>query len=140
MSSEKRLLDALARFHEKTQQCHLELTKEINISELKLKHFRYLEIIHKYDHLTFGRFAEVLQITKPSVTNIVNQLMRLEVVSKRQCTKDGRIYYVELSEKGRMIVQFKQLERQRLARKILGVLKEDEVRVFIRLIDRIVSA
>lgn len=140
MNHENRLIAALTRFHQKNEQCHRELLKEIKISELKLKQLHYLEIIHSNEQLTFGRFAEILRITKPSVTSIVNQLIRLECVYKRQCPRDGRIRYVELSDKGRKIVRFKILERQRLARKIIEALTDDEIEQFIRLIDRIISA
>jgi len=140
MSIESQLLEALTRFHHKHEQCHRELLKEINIAELKLKQIHYLEIIYRNEHLTFGRFAEILHITKPSVTSIVNQLIKLECVYKRQCTKDGRIRYVELSDKGRKIVKFKTLERRRLATKITEALTDDEIEQFIRLIDRIISA
>ena len=139
MHAEELLLEALNKFKAQKEQCHLELTKEINISELKIKQLHYLKIIYQHDHLTFGRFAEILQITKPSVTNIVNQLIKLDVVYKQQCTRDGRIFYVMLSEKGKKIVQFQDLEHRRLAEKISAILTEKEIIQFIRLINKIVK-
>lgn len=139
MPSEERLFAALKKFKEQHDRCHLELSKEINISEVKVKQFHYLKIIHEHGHMTFSQFAETLHVTKPSVTSIVNQLIRLNVVAKRQCIQDGRIYYVELSEKGKKIVQFSDLELERLAGKILRALTESEVNGFIRLIDKVVE-
>ena len=138
MKSEALLFESLKKFNAQREQCHIELSKEINISELKIKQFHYLEIINKYEYLTFSRFAEILEITKPSVTAIVNQLIKLECVYKQQCTRDGRRYYVELSEKGKKIVQFQNLELQRLANKISRILSENEIEIFVNLINKIV--
>ena len=138
MSSEKRLVEALKRFRAQKEQCHLELSKEINISELKIKQFHYLKIISQHEALTFGRLAEILRITRPSVTSIVNQLIELDCVYKQQCTRDGRIFYVELSEKGKKIVEFQNLELERRAKKIVAVLTENEIGIFVRMINKIV--
>ena len=139
MSPEKLLLEALLKFKAQNEQCYRELSNEINISELKVKQFHYVELIYTNRPLTFSRFAEILEITKPSVTNIVNQLIKLGIVYKKQCSRDGRRYYVELSEKGKKIVQFHNLQQQRLAKRIIETLNEEEIRVFIDLINKIVS-
>ena len=140
MSSEILLLEALNKFQAQKQQCHLELSKEINISELKIKQLHYLKLINQHDRLTFSRFAEILKITKPSVTVIVNQLIKLECVHKQQCIRDGRIYYVELSKKGKKIVQFQTLEQQRLVKKIMKSLTKEEIKSFVRLLHKIVQS
>jgi DNA-binding MarR family transcriptional regulator len=139
MNPETLLFEALKQLKAQSEQCHLELSKEINISELKIKQFHYLEIINQHEYLTFSHFAEILNITKPSVTAIVNQLIKLDCVYKQQCSHDGRRYYVELSEKGQQIVQFKNLEIQRLAKKISHILTETEIEIFVRLINKIVN-
>jgi DNA-binding MarR family transcriptional regulator len=139
MSPEKLLLDALLKFKAQNEQCYRELSNEINISELKVKQFHYVELIYTNRPLTFSRFAEILEITKPSVTNIVNQLIKLGIVYKKQCNRDGRRYYVELSEKGKKIVQFHNLQQQRLAKRIIEALNEEEIGIFVGLINKIVS-
>jgi len=140
MSSKYRLLEALNKFKAQKDKCHHELSKEINISELKIKQLHYLNVIDKHRHLTFSRFAQILGITKPSVTNIVNHLIELDCVRKRQCKNDGRIYYVELSEKGKKIVEFQNIEMERLATKIEQTLSEEDVDDFVRIVDKIVDS
>jgi|WetSurMetagenome_2_1015567.scaffolds.fasta_scaffold105600_2 DNA-binding MarR family transcriptional regulator len=139
MGVEDDLLKALEQFNECHEKCHLELTEEINISELKIKQIHYLEIIGRRSTLTLGQFAEILEITKPSVTNIVNQLIKSGCVLKRQCDQDGRKYYIELSEKGEKIAVFKQLKYRRLVAKIIVSLSEPEIRTFVTLLQKIVN-
>jgi len=139
MDIENQLLEALRKFNDRHEQCHSELIKEINISELKVKQFHYLEVIKQNKYLSFSQFATLLGVTKPSVTSIVNQLIKLDCVTKRQCTKDGRRFYVELSKKGEQIVAFKELQFERLVKKIVVSLTETEIDIFIRLINKIVN-
>jgi DNA-binding MarR family transcriptional regulator len=139
MNIEEELLNALQRFSARHEKCHVELSQEINISELKVKQFRYIEIIHQNEYLTFSRFAELLGITKPSITNIVNQLIKLECVRKTQCSRDGRKYYVELSEKGEKIAVFQHLTLKRMVKKIVVELTETELEIFISLLNKIIK-
>jgi DNA-binding MarR family transcriptional regulator len=139
MTVEDDLLEALERFNECHEQCHLEVADEINISELKVKQLYYLEVIRRRRSLTLSQFAQILEITKPSVTSIVNQLIKTECVSKRQCVQDGRKYYIELSEKGEKIAAFKQLKYKRLVTKIIVSLSESEVENFVDLLKKIVN-
>ena len=139
MTTRAQLLEALARFNDRYERCHMELSSEIQISELKIKQFHYLEIISKNSYLTFSRFAEILGISKPSVTSIVNQLIRLECVRKSQCSQDGRRFYIELSSKGEKIASFNELKRRRLAETIMSALTERETEFFISLIKKIAN-
>jgi DNA-binding MarR family transcriptional regulator len=139
MGVEDDLLKALEQFNECHEKCHFELAEEINISELKVKQLHYLEIIGRRGSLTLSQFAEILEITRPSVTSIVNRLIKSECVSKRQCERDGRKYYIELSEKGEKIASFKQLKFRRLVTKITVSLSESEVRTFVTLLQKIAN-
>ena len=86
---------------------------------------------------TFGKFAEILKVAKPSVTEIVNKLIKLDVVEKTQCTKDKRIFYIKLTEKGRNIAQLPFLAEQRVVDIIVSVLDDDEIDTFIRIIKKL---
>jgi DNA-binding MarR family transcriptional regulator len=137
MNIENELFIVLQSFSTQLEKCHAELSQEINISELKVKQFHYIEIIHENEYLTFSRLAELLRITKPSVTNIVDQLIKLECVRKRQCSRDGRKYYVELSEKGEKIATFQHLTHKRMVKKIVVELTETEIEIFSSLLKKI---
>ena len=139
MDNETLILAALQKFMIRKDKCHLELLKEVDITELKIKQLHYLEIINQYKQLSYGEFARILHISRPSVTHIVNRLIDLKAVSRRQCEKDGRIYYVELSEKGKKIVSFKALEQKRLAKQIRSALDDREVTRFVRLLNKIAA-
>lgn len=139
MNSENDLLKALERFNECHEQCHHEVSREINISELKVKQLYYLEVIGQRSSLAPSELADILGITRPSVTSIVNNLIKLNCIQKRQCTRDGRKFYVELSDKGKQIVSFKRIKYQRLVKRIIVSLTEQEINTFIKLLQKIVN-
>lgn len=131
------LLRALNHLDQHSKRCLDEVSRRIRLDELKQKQFRYLEIIASNDNLTPGGLAEILHITKPSVTEIVVQLVNLECVQKRQCPRDGRRYYVTLTERGRQIVRHRYLMQRRMAERIRRSLSDAEVRELVRLLEKI---
>lgn len=139
MATKNELIEALLKFNDRHERCHTELSNEIPIAELKIKQLHYLEIIGKSTGLTFSQFAGVLGITKPSVTSIVNQLIKLECVRKLQCNMDGRKFYIVLTPKGEKIARFNELKQKRLADKILLALTAQETELFVALLNKIVN-
>ena len=63
MTIKNDLIEALIKFNDRHERCHMELSCEIPIAELKIKQIHYLEIIGKSTGLTFSLFAEKLRIT-----------------------------------------------------------------------------
>ena len=107
------------------------------MSQLQLNQLHYLKIIDRTIDLTFGRFAEILKITKPSVTEIVNKLMKLDCVEKKRCRADKRIFYIKLTDKGRNIARLQYLAEQRVVDIISSAFTDEEIDTFIRLIKKL---
>ena len=133
----ERIYEAVRKFNSLGQECNLEISDRLGMSELQLNQLHYLKIIDRTVDITFGKFAEVLQVTKPSVTEIVNKLIKLDVVEKKQCTRDKRIFYIRLTEKGRNIARLPFLAEQRVVDMIVSALDEDEIDTFIQLIKKL---
>ncbi len=128
---------AVKKFHGLTHECNLEISDRIGMSELQLNQLHYLNIIDRTVSLTFTQFAELLNVTKPSVTEIINKLIRLNCVEKIQSPDDGRIFYIELTEKGRNIAQISTLAEQRVVDIILEHFNDTEIETFITLIRKL---
>lgn len=139
MNKKELITQALTALNDKIGGCSCELANEFGTADLQIKQFSYLQIIETTPELTFSRFAEILQITKPSVTEIVNKLIKLKCVEKVKSPVDGRIYYIELTEKGKKITQLKNLVNIRCAEDIVDVLTDDEVMTFVEIINKIVK-
>jgi DNA-binding MarR family transcriptional regulator len=80
------------------------LTEE-EVNKFSNNDYYYLLVIHSLQKPNFSQIAEKLSLTKPAVSAMVKKLMNMNLVEKVQSTEDKRIYYVELTNKGRGILQ-----------------------------------
>lgn len=131
------IYEAVRKFNSLGHECNLEISDRLGMSELQLNQLHYLKIIDRTVDMTFGKFAEILKVTRPSVTEIVNKLIKLDVVEKKQCTRDKRIFYIKLTEKGRNIARLPFLAEQRVVDIIVNSLDEKEIDSFIKLIRKL---
>lgn len=131
------IYEAVRKFNSLGNECNLKLSDSLGMSELQLNQLHYLKIIDRTVDISFGEFAEILKVTKPSVTEIINKLIKLDVVEKAQCTLDKRKYYIKLTEKGRNIARLPFLAEQRVVDIIIKALDDEEIDLFIKLIKKL---
>ncbi|TWH45136.1 MarR family winged helix-turn-helix transcriptional regulator [Sporomusa sp. KB1] len=88
----------------KALECMPQLPKN-----MKPSHIRVLHVIYKkYSENGSVRVSDVstaMQITKPSITKLINELVDIGTVKKTVAANDKRIVQVELSPLGRECVQ-----------------------------------
>lgn len=137
MDRRELVLHAVSKITGLTKECNLELSQSLGMAELQLNQIHYLQIINRTVGLTFGQFADILKVSKPSVTEIVNKLIKVDCVRKVRCQKDGRMYYIELTEKGKNISQVRNLAEQKLVDIILRNLDDQEIETFVLLVRKL---
>lgn len=133
----ERIYNAVRKFNSLGHECNLEISDKLDMSELQLNQLHYLKIIDRTVDITFGKLAEILNVTKPSVTEIVNKLVKLDCVEKNRCDNDKRKFYIKLTEKGRNIARLQYLSEQRVVEIIFKALDDEEIETFIRLIKKL---
>lgn len=131
------IYEAVRKFNSLGHECNLEISDKLGMSKLQLNQLHYLKIIDRTVDITFGKFAEILNITKPSVTEIVNKLIRLNCVEKKRCHMDKRIFYIKLTDKGRNIARLQYLSEQKVVDIIFSNLDDEEIDMFIKLIKKL---
>ncbi len=131
------IYEAVRKFNSLGHECNLELSDKLGMSKLQLNQLHYLKVIDRTVDITFGKLAETLNVTKPSVTEIVNKLVKLDCVEKSRCSNDKRIFYIKLTEKGRNIARLQYLAEQRVVDIIYRVFEDKELDTFITLIKKL---
>ncbi|WP_029450691.1 MarR family winged helix-turn-helix transcriptional regulator [Clostridium algidicarnis] len=134
MDSKNKLYETYSGLMKIKGECSCKLIDELNMSELTLRQIEYIKKIGKYDELTISKLAEVLNLSKPSITEMVKRFVKLDCVYKRQCKNDGRVQYIFLTERGKSIASFEDLEVKRLVDKIAASLNEDEINDLINIL------
>ena len=131
------IYEAVRKFNSLGHECNLEISDKLGMSKLQLNQLHYLKVIDRTVDMTFGKFAEILDITKPSVTEIVNKLIKLNCVEKERSDMDKRIFYIKLTEQGRNIARLQYLAEQRVVDIIINVFDDEEINTYIKLIKKL---
>ena len=58
----------------------------------------HLYIINHYEKVTVSDLAKILNLSKSAVTQKINELENLGMITKTQSTKDKRVYYIRVSD------------------------------------------
>jgi len=106
-------------------------------SDVTMNQMHYLETIAKLGKPTFGDLAEELDVTRPSVTGIVKKLINSGYIAKEQSEKDGRVFFLLLTDKGKRFNELHTEVHRILAHRITVNLNEDEISILAGLLGRI---
>lgn len=93
-----KLVIAMAR----TYDCLFsEIEKSFKEFGLNISEFGVLEMLYHKGDQPVQKVAEKVLVTSGTITYVINKLEKKELVIRRKCNKDKRIYYVSLTEKGK---------------------------------------
>lgn len=108
-----------------------------DFAELSMRQMHYLETIVRLGQPSFGELAEALQITRPSVTAIVNKLAEKGFVRKLQDNDDRRSFHILLTEKGRRFSQVHAGMHRQIAYALVARLNPAEVEQLTALLNKV---
>lgn len=108
--------------------------------ELNMQELRVVEHIGIEGPRMMRELAEFLTVAVNTVTTIVDNLVRKELVTRQRSEEDRRVVRVELTEAGRVIYRSVADVNMRLFRSMLGALTEDEQEIFLVLFRKIARA
>jgi DNA-binding MarR family transcriptional regulator len=108
--------------------------------ELTMKQVYYLETLGQMDGSTYSVFAARLGLSKPSVTAIVNKLIKGGYVRTTQDKDDKRASRISLTRRGQEINKIHQDMHGRFAQHIATVLDEKEQRAFASALNKIIDS
>ena len=117
----------------------LQFIRECEAAGLSARQLEYIDIINKLDNPSLGEIAKVLELSKPSVTNIVNTLVKKGYIKKFQSDEDRRIFHVHLSNKGRKLVEMHNQTHNMIADLFRNNLDADDLEILVSILNKVVS-
>ncbi len=78
-----------------------------DLLKISISHTDYLEVIKDKGRPALGEIAQELNFSKPSVTTMVNKLIKQGFVKKVRSEQDKRVFYVELTDLGRELIEIR---------------------------------
>ena len=125
MSIEKELVEISEILNNEIRMIKLESFSDDELSRITINHYYYLSAIEKSELPTISSVAERLKVTRPSATVMVNKLMEQGFIRKLQSAEDKRVFYLYLTEKGRVLTDAEIMAYKRIDDK-LALLKSDK--------------
>ena len=90
-------------------------------------HFAIMGILYEKNNTRVTELAKILAVTKPQITFLVDQLVKMEVVERHPDSSDRRVINLVLSEKGRALLEeIKQRVKENVRLRLAG-LTDDEL-------------
>ncbi len=137
MSEHDSLADIIATISRTLAQMEAHVIEESDFADLSMKQIFYLETIAQLDAPTFTDLAETLDVTKPSVTAIVNLLQRKGYVKRQQSQTDRRAYHIVLTEEGKHIGHLHQDMHAKMAAVFTSHLDHNELQTLNAILHKV---
>jgi len=99
----------------------------------------YIDTIHALGNPNLGEIAKKLELSKPSVTAIVDKLESKGYIEKFQSDEDRRSFHVHLSEKGENFVKMHNETHAKIADLLKNNLDDEELGTLVALLNKVVA-
>jgi DNA-binding MarR family transcriptional regulator len=134
---EEHLFEVFDRLIAIKNECSSAIFSECGLADMTVKQITYLKAIDEHGDVTFSRLAEITRNSKPTVTEMINRFVRMECAYRQKSPDDGRIIYIRLTEKGRMMANAEQNALNRMIEKMVRALDEKEVDLLIEILKKV---
>lgn len=123
--SEKTIFDILHQMDTFTNSVMIKWNKMFN-EDLGVSHVLTLGYLKRNKKARPSDISKELGLTPPTVTHLVNKLVKKELVERQLDATDRRIIYLVITEKGKETLKRASVEGQALRRELFLKLTEEE--------------
>ncbi|KYZ75263.1 transcriptional regulator [Anaerosporomusa subterranea] len=132
-------IDILSESMRQSMRKYKEEADSGELFNLTITQLHYLHAINEMDGPTFKQLVEKFNVQKSTVTDIVNRLIKRNMVYKKQSEEDLRTFHLYLAEKGKEVLRIESMGYYYFARKMTKCLEDDEKKQFTELLRKIVN-
>lgn len=105
--------------------------------KITLPQFMVLEFLYKEKRAMMSKIAEILSVTAPAATGIVDNLVRDGYIKREYNQDNRRIILIKLTSKGKNLIERITEQRKALIRDIFGKLSEKERREYLHILTKL---
>jgi DNA-binding MarR family transcriptional regulator len=119
-------------------ECSCKIFSECGLSsDITVKQVGYLKAIDECGEVTFSRLAKLTNNSKPTITEMINKFVRMECVYREKSSGDGRVVYIRLTEKGRLVARADENALIKVIEMMADSLDEKEIDTLIKILEKI---
>ena len=138
MNTDERLANGFAALMKLKGTCYLHVLDDLKLMELSIRQLGYLKSLNSPRGITMSELAEKLDLSKPTVTQMVRKFIQIGYAKKESCPNDGRKYYIHLTVKGRSLAELDDLVIDEMVQKVEGRLTKEEIETLTTILEKIV--
>jgi len=114
-----------------------EVYEELDLKGLKERHFKYLKAIDQEKSITMSKLADMFDLSKPTITEMLRRFEETSLIKRTQCKDDARVYNITLTKRGQLLAKTNRLESDRAIEKIFARLDENELLTLKKIFNKI---
>lgn len=119
------------QFHEVLRTADASGMESSGLPDVTIHQFFYLQEIERNENITLTELAQILGVTKPSVTAAVTKLMKDGFVSRTRSSEDQRKYHLALTERGHQIILNKQRAYKKYVEQLELATTDEEQKILV---------
>ncbi|WP_292374644.1 MarR family winged helix-turn-helix transcriptional regulator [Methanosarcina sp. UBA411] len=131
-----KFLEKMDHYYQKNLKEH-EFLEEY--SDITYNIFLYLRKINSLGNPTISELAKAMEVSKPSASNMVSKMVDKGLLKTKASPKDGRACLLELTDKGKRVIEIESWADMKFIEKIREILDEEEFGVLERIFEKIAS-
>jgi len=118
----------------------LEETLDVSdFSDLTWQQLHYLKVLVKMKNPTLTELAKELNLTKPTVTVLVDKLTEKGYIRRVKSDDDRRVMHLHIDKKGAKVNALREIAHEKMAEKIKSGLSLTETAILTELLKKIVK-
>ena len=118
-------------------ECSCEILSECGLSDITVKQIEYLRAIDGHEQVTFSKLAKITKNSKPTITEMINKFVNFECVYREKCPDDGRVIYIRLTERGRMVARSEENSLMKIIENMVNLLDERDIDALIEILEKL---
>jgi len=133
-SIQQEVVISLLRTNDQFQYRFAQLFKEFKLTRPQYNILRILR--GEGAPLPSLEIASRMITVAPAITSLIDTLEKRELVKRRRCTKDRRVWYVELTSQGKKLIEKMDRPNLEMHSKLVGHLNKKECRQLLDLLEK----
>ena len=133
------IMKVINNLNKAVHQRKTERFSEHELAGISINMLYYLRAIAELGTPSYSELANRLGKTKASISVGVNSLIKTGYVEKTQSSDDGRVFYLNLTDASRKLLEIDQQIYQEFIREMMQKLSPEEVRAYIQILRKVVE-
>lgn len=104
---------------------------------ISMAHVETMRFISENVNTTMKEVADYLGVAPPTATTIINNLVKMGLISRSEDENDRRVVHISVSETGKKLIAERSLIVKETLNKTLEVLDDEEKKSLIKILEKI---